>query len=417
MWQHTRGSIEGLLRESGRAGSGSRRHTHARNALVVCQMALALTLLIGAGLLLRSFDRLRSVALGIQPANVLTFEVSLPIGRYEDPLRRAQFHRDLHARLEVLPGVRAAAAVSRLPATGAYHRWGTRRLDLPPGSRDAAPDQRVIEGRYFEALRIPLLRGRTFNDQDDEKAPQRVVISQAAARALFGDEEPIGEHLYVTGDAPDVEIIGIVADVAVSPRGAVSPMVYHSHRQFADNRNWALTEVVAFDRPLPPRFDEMRRELAAIDPALVLDRPRLLTDAIGLGIAQERFALLLVGSFAGLSLVLAAIGIYGVLSYSVQRRRREMGIRMALGAPAGVVRALVVRDGGRLAIVGVVLGLVGAYVSTRALQVLLFDVSATDPVVYAACAATLAFVALAASWIPARVATKVNPLDAVRADV
>jgi hypothetical protein len=304
-----------------------------------------------------------------------------------------------------------------LPVTGAYHTWLTRRLDLPPGSRDAVPDQRVIEGRYFEALRIPLLRGRTFNDQDDEKAPQRVVISQAAARVLFGDEEPIGKHLRATGDAPDVEIIGIVADVAVSPRGAVNPMVYHSHRQFAGNRNWALTQVVAFDRPMPPRLDEMRRELAAIDPALVLDRPRMLTDVIGLGIAQERFALLLVGSFAGLALALAAVGIYGVLSYAVQRRSREMGIRMALGAPAGAVRALIVRDGGRLAIVGVVLGLVGAYAATQALQVLLFGVSATDPIVFAASAAALALVALAASWIPARAATRVNPLDAVRTDV
>ena len=414
MWQRTRGSLEGLLRESGRAGSGSRRHTHARNVLVVCQIALALMLLIGAGLLLRSFDRLRSVALGIQPANVLTFEVHLPIGRYQDSLRRARFHRDLQARLEALPVVRAAAAESRLPVTGAYHTWLTRRLDLPPGSRDAVPDQRVIEGHYFEALRIPLLRGRTFNDQDDEKAPRRVVISQAAARVLFGDEEPIGKHLRATGDAPDVEVIGIVADVAVSPRGAVNPMVYHSHRQFAGNRNWALTQVVAFDRPMPPRLDEMRRELAAIDPALVLDRPRMLTDVIGLGIAQERFALLLVGSFAGLALALAAVGIYGVLSYAVQRRSREMGIRMALGAPAGAVRALIVRDGGRLAIVGVLLGLVGAYAATQALQVLLFGVSATEPLVFAGAAGVLGCVAIVASWIPARRATKADPLQAVR---
>ena len=418
MWQRTRGSLEGLLRESGRGGgSSSRRHTHARNALVVCQIALALMLLIGAGLLLRSFDRLRSVALGLQSANVLTFDVNLPIGRYQDPLRRAQFHRDLQARLEALPGVRAAAAVSRLPVTGAYHTWLTRRLDLPPGSRDAVPDQRVIEGKYFEALRIPLLRGRAFNEGDHEKAPRRVVISQAAARVLFGDEEPIGKHLRATGDAPDVEIIGIVADVAVSPRGAVNPIVYHSHRQFAGNRNWALTQVVAFDRPMPPPLEELRRQLAAIDPALLLDRPRMLTDAIGLGIAQERFALLLVGGFAGLALVLAAVGIYGVLSYAVQRRSHEMGIRMALGAPAGAVRALVVRDGGRLAIVGVVLGLVGAYGATHALQVLLFGVSATDPIVFTACAAALALVALAASWMPARAAARVNPLDAMRTDV
>jgi predicted permease len=417
MWQRTRGSLEGMLRESGRTGSGSRRHTRARNALVVCQMALALMLLIGAGLLLRSFDRLRSVALGIEPANVLTFQVNLPIGRYQDPQQRARFHRDLQARLEALPGVRVAAAVSRLPVTGTYHSWLTRRLDLPPGTRDANPDQRVIEGRYFEALRIPLLRGRAFTDQDDEQAQRRVVISQSAARVLFGDDDPIGRHLRATGDAPDAEVIGIVADVAVSPRGVVNPIVYHSHRQFAGNRNWALTQVVAFDRPMPPRLDEMRRELAAIDPALVLDRPRLLTDVIGLGVAQERFALILVGSFASLAVALAAVGIYGVLSYAVQRRRREMGIRMALGAPARAVRALVVRDGGRLAIAGVVLGLAGAYAATRTLQVLLFGVSATDPIVFAACAAALVFVALAASWIPARAATRLNPLDAVRSDV
>jgi putative ABC transport system permease protein len=416
MWQGTRGSLEGLLRESGRGGSSSRRHTHARNALVVCQIALALVLLIGAGLLLRSFDRLRSVALGLQPANVLTFDVNLPIGRYQDPLRRAQFHRDLQTRVEALAGVRAAAAVSRLPVTGAYHTWLTRRLDLPPGSRDAVPDQRVIEGKYFEALRIPLLRGRAFNEEDHEKAPRRVVISQAAARVLFGDEEPIGKHLRATGDAPDVEIIGIVADVAVSPRGSMNPMVYHSHRQFAGNRNWALTQIVAFDRPMPSRLEEMRRELAAIDPALVLDQPRMLTDVIGLGIAQERFALLLVGGFAGLAMLLAAVGIYGVLSYAVQRRSREMGIRMALGAPATAVRALIVRDGGRLAILGVMLGLAGAYGATHALQVLLFGVSATDPIVFSACAAALTLVALAASWMPARAATRMNPLDAMRTD-
>jgi predicted permease len=416
MWQRTRGSLEGLLRESGRGG-GSRRHTHTRNVLVVCQIALALMLLIGAGLLLRSFDRLRSVALGLQAENILTFNVNLPIGRYDDSLRRAAFHRDLQARLEALPGVRAAAAVSRLPVTGAYHTWLTRRLDLAPGSRDAVLDQRVIEGNYFEALRIPLLRGRVFSDDDQEKAPRRVVISQAAARVLFGDEEPLGKHLRATGDAPDVEIIGIVADVAVSPRGAIHPIVYHSHRQFAGNRNWTLVQIVAFDRPMPPRLEEIRRELATLDPALVLDGPRMLTDVIGLGVAQERFALLLVGGFAGLALVLAAVGIYGVLSYAVQRRRREMGIRMALGAQAGAVRALVVRDGGRLAIAGVALGLAGAYGATHALQMLLFGVSATDPIVFTACAIALALVALAASWMPARAATRVNPLEAVRTDV
>lgn len=194
--------------------------------------------------------------------------------------------------------------------------------------------------------------------------------------------------------------------------GAPQPYVYHAHAQFASNRNWALTQVVAFDggRPLTP---EIRGELSAVDPALVLHQPRPLEDVIGGGIAQERFAMLLLSAFAVLALVLAAVGIYGVLSYSVSRRR-EMGIRMALGAPAGAVRALIVRDGGRLAAAGVVLGLAGAYAATRALGSLLFGVSATEPLVFAAASALLSAVALAASWIPARAATRIDPLDAVR---
>jgi putative ABC transport system permease protein len=406
-------SLEGVLRESGRSGSGSRRQTHARNALVICQIALALVLLTGAGLLLRSFDRLRSVALGVQPANVMTFTVHLPSGRYEDPELRARFHRDFEARIATLPGVRAAAAVSRLPVTGSYHRWQTRRLDLPPGARDAQPEHRTIEGAYFEALRIPLLRGRTFSAEDDARAPQRAVVSQALARELFGDEDPIGRQLLAAG--AQLEIIGVVADVAISARGLSRPTVYHSHRQFAADRNWSLTQLVALDRPMPSLLDGVRRELAAIDPALVLDQPRMLADVIGGGIAQERFALLLIAGFALLALVLAAVGLYGVLSYSVTRRSREMGIRMALGAPARAVWSLIVRDGGRLAAVGVALGLAGAYAATRTLGSLLFDVSATDPLVFLAAAATLILVALAASWIPARAATKVDPLQAVRA--
>ncbi len=170
------------------------------------------------------------------------------------------------------------------------------------------------------------------------------------------------------------------------------------------------------DRPLPGLLADVRRELAAIDPALVLHQPRMLTEVIGGGIAQERFALLLIGAFAVLALVLAAVGIYGVLSYAVTRRRREMGIRMALGAPARAVWSLVLRDGARLAAIGVVLGLAGAYAATRVLQSLLFGVSATDPIVFGLAAITLATVALVASWIPARAATRVDPLTAVRAD-
>jgi putative ABC transport system permease protein len=410
--QAARPDLGAVLRESGRSGSGSRRQTRARNVLVVCQVALALVLLIGAGLLLRSFERLRSVDLGVRASNVMTFEVHLPMGRYEDPERRARFHRDFQTRLAALPGVRAAAAISRLPVTGSYHSWGTRRPDLPPESRGAQPQQRVIEGSYFEAVGIPLLRGRSFGPEDDAKAPRRVVISQELVRQLFPSEDPLGKPLRVAG--AQVEIIGVVGDVAIGPRATLRPYVYHSHSQFAADRNWALTQIVTLDSEVPSLLGDARRELSQIDPALVLYEPRMLEDVLGRGVAQERFALLLVASFALLALVLAAIGIYGVLSYSVSRRSREMGIRMALGAPAGAVRSMIVRDGGRLTAIGIGLGFVVALAATRALGSLLFGVSATEPLVFATAGVAVVGVAMVASWMPARAATKADPLRAVR---
>jgi predicted permease len=411
--QFTRPNIELTLRESGRSGTGSRRQTRTRNVLVVSQIALALVLLVSAGLLMRSFSRLRAVPLGVTTDGVMTFEVHLPQGRYEDPVRRAAFHRDFADRLSARPGIRAAGGVSRLPVTGAYHSWGLERVSVPNDPTRPA-DQRVIEGRYFEALRIPIVRGRAFTDADDERAPRRVVISQGLARELYDRDDPIGKQLRITGDT--VEIIGVAGDVAASARGVVRPMVYHSHRQFAANRNWALTQVVAVERNAPSVLDDARRELSAIDPALVLYRPRLLTDVVGTGVANERFALLLIASFALLALVLAAVGIYGVLSYAVTRRTREMGIRMALGAPTAAVRGLIVGDGGRLAGAGVILGLAGAWAATRTLQSFLYEVSATDPLVYGASALTIIAVALLASWLPARAATRVDPLEAVRVE-
>jgi hypothetical protein len=288
-----------------------------------------------------------------------------------------------------------------------------RRADLPPDARGVQGQQRVIEGPYFKAVGIPLLRGRTFGPEDDARAPCRVVISQELARQLFPSEDPIGKRLRVAGQQP--EIIGVVGDVALGPRAALRPYVYHSHSQFAADRNWALTQVVALDAdPSSSLLADARRELSLIDPSLVLHEPKMLDDVIGAGVAQERFALMLVASFALLALVLAAIGIYGVLSYSVSRRSKEMGIRMALGAPARAVRSMVVRDGGRLAAIGIGLGFVVALAATRALGALLFGVSATEPVVFAAAGAVLAGVAMLASWIPARAATKADPLQAVR---
>ena len=404
--------LEGTLRESGRTTGGSRRQTRARSSLVVCQVALALVLLVGAGLLLRSFERLRAVALGVRPSRVMTFIVNLPTGRYGDAEQRARFHRDFEARLSALQGVRTVGAISRLPVTGTYHSWGVRRADLPPNAHLTPTQQRVIEGRYFEAVGIPLLSGRTFGPEDDATAPRRVVVSQEFARQVFPSEDPIGKRLRVAGALP--EIIGVVGDVAIGPRASPRPYVYHSHSQFAGDRNWELTQVLALDGDRPGLLRDARRELSSIDPALVLHDPRMLDDVVGGGVAQERFALLLVAAFAALALVLAAVGLYGVLSYSVTRRSREMGIRLALGATPRSVRSMIVRDGGRLAAIGIGIGVVGAIATTRLLRSLLFEVSATEPLVFAGAAALLALVALIASWMPAHAATKVDPIDVVK---
>ncbi len=410
--QHARPNLERVLRDAGRGASGGRRQARFRQVLVVCQIALALVLLTGAGLLLRSFQRLSSVDLGLQPANVLTFQVNLPAGRYGEPERRAAFHVAFQDRLAAIPGVRAAGAVSRLPVTGTYHTWNAGRADRPQDASVSA-DQRVVEGRFFDALGIRVLRGRTFTPQDGA-TPRQVVINDRLARTLYPNDDPVGRKLRVAGG--EAEIIGVIADVAVGVRSTTPSIVYHLHRQFADNRNWGLTEVVSSDRPTGQLLDDIRRELRAIDPALVLYQPRMLADVIGKGISQERFALLVVAAYALLALTLAAVGIYGVLSYSVSQRQREMGIRLALGAPIGTVRALVVREGGLLAIIGVVVGTGAALLATRAIGTLLFGVTAKDPLTFSLAAVLLFVTALAASWIPARTATRIDPIHALRAE-
>ena len=410
--QQARPNLEGMLRESGRGTSGSRRQTRFRQALVVSQMALAAVLLIGAGLLLRSFQRLSDVDLGIRSGNVLTFSVNLPAGRYGDPQRRADFHVALQDRLNAIPGVEASGAVSRLPVTGSYHTWTNARIDRPDD--DVAADQRVVEGRFFEALGIRVLRGRTF-DRTDGAAPRRIVVNDRLARTLFPAEDPIGRRLRVSGG--DGEIIGVVEDVANAPRTPAPAIVYHLHRQFAADRNWALTAVVASRRPAGALLDDIRRELRALDPALVLHQPRPLADVVGRSIAQERFAMLAVGTYALLALAVAAVGLYSLLSQMMGTRHREIGIRLALGAQVRSVRSLVVREGAVLAAAGVCLGLGAAVAATRALSTLLYGVSARDPLALGLAAAVLLAIATTATWLPARAATRIDPMHALRGDV
>jgi predicted permease len=391
-----------------------------RSGFAAAQLALALTLLVGAGILMSSVNRLRQVDLGIRSENVLTFEVNLPAVRYSAE-QRAVVQEELDERLAAIPGVTAAGGVSRLPATGSFHSWATRILggSLVAGTDDSfmQAEQRVVSGRYFEALGIPLLAGRSFDNRDDLDAPARALVSAAFARTAFPEmqlEQVVGQRITPSGR--EVEIIGVVAEVAIDVRGRIEPTVYQAHRQFAADRNWSLTHVVAAELPPERIIPAVRAGLAAIDPELVVHRPTPLDEVIGRGIGRERFVLALMGTFSGIALILAALGLYGVLSYSVRQRSQEIGIRMALGATAARVRRLILRQAAFMVAIGTVAGAAGALAIGRWLAVLEFEIIPWDWGIFGGTALLLTLVALLSAWLPAWRAARVEPRTSMQAE-
>jgi len=398
-----------ILREQSRSATSGGVQMRLRQWLVVSQVALAFVLLVGAGLLIVSFQRIRQVPLGVKPEGVLTFELHLPDARY-DSTGRARFYETVAERIAALPGVVAAGGVSKLPATGDFNIWGTWPVTGPLANteRGGIPTQnRVVSGRYFDVVGIPLLDGRLFDERDDATVPRRVIVSRTVAERLFPGVRAVGQRLATGGD--DREIIGVVADVALDPQGRSGGYVYHPHRQFAGDRNWSIVQAVRTAGSLEQLQGEVRRVITSLDPQLVMYKPMALTDAIGRGEAQRVFTLRLLTTFAGVALGLAALGLFGVLSYGVRLRRREFGIRMALGANGGSIRRMVLREGMLVAAVGVALGLLGAVALSRVLASLVFGVSTLDPRVLAAAAAFMAVVAAFAAYLPAHRATSVEP--------
>ena len=401
------------LRQQSRSATGTRRLSRLRGVLAAAQVALALTLLAGAAILLASFNRLQQVEVGVRVERVLTFEVNLPTIRYE-ATRRASFHEELAARLASIPGVTAAGAISRLPATGNYHPWNAHIRSGPlagtPLDRSRfAMQQRVVSGELFEAFGIPVLAGRTFDARDVADAPGRAVVSANFARVAFPGlphDSVIGQRIAAGGK--ELEIIGVVGDVALNVYGVATMAVYRGHRQFADNRNWSLTQVVASERSLEELLPLVREQVARLDPELVLHRPVPMTHVLERGTGRERFALVLMGTFACVALALAALGLYGVLAYTVRQRSAEIGIRIALGATARQVRTLVFRQAAAVVGVGVAAGLAGAALLGRWVETLAFGVAPSDPRILAASAALLGVVALVATWLPAQRATRVE---------
>jgi predicted permease len=403
------------LRRQSRSATGTRAQARVRSGLAAAQLALALTLLVGAAALVDSFVRLHRVHLGFRTDGVLTFEVGLPSARYDED-KRAAFQEALARTLAAIPGVAAAGGTSRLPATGSYHPWTARILTGPRAgvvlsrSRGINLQNRTISGGFLDALAIPVLAGRAFDDRDDAKAPARVVVSANLAREAFPGmpfEAVVGQRIAPLGQPRD--IIGVVGDVTLDVYGAPSHVVYHAHRQFASNRNWTLTQAVATPLRAEQVLPSIRAAVGAMDPELVVHRPMPLADVVGRGVARERFALVLVGSFASVALLLAVLGLYGVLTYTVRQRTQEIGIRVALGATAAQVRALVLKHAAGVVALGLAGGLAGALAAGRSLSSLLFQVNATDGRILVASAAIVAFASLLSAWLPARRAARLPP--------
>ena len=406
------------LRQQSRSATGTRGLARLRGALAAVQVALALTLLAGAGVLLASFHRLQQVDLGFRVDRVLTFEVNLPTSRY-DETRRASVQEELAGRLAAIPGVTAAGGISRLPATGSYHPWNTQIRSGPLAGKALdrsrfALQQRIVSGDLFAALGIPVLAGRTFDARDHAGAPGRAIVSANFARVAFAGvpfEAVIGQRIAAGNE---YEIIGVAGDVALDIYGAPTMVVYRAHRQFADNRNWALMQAVATEGSLEELVAAVRVEVARLDPELVVHRPVPMADVVDRGASRERFALVLMGAFALVALALAALGLYGVLAYAVRQRATEIGIRMALGASAGQVRALVCRQAAAVVALGIAAGLCGALLLGRWLETLTFGIAPSDPRILIGSAVVLFLVALAAVWLPAQRATRVEPRIAIQ---
>jgi len=404
------------MRQHSRSATGTRAHGRLRSTLAAAQLALALTLVVGAGVLVTSFYRLQRVDLGIRVDDVLTFEVNLPGVRYSESDRRVQFHEELARRLGAIPGAVAAGGISFLPATGSYHGWATQILSGPRAGTSVATrfgqhiQQRTVSGDVFGALRIPVLAGRTFDDRDSASAPRRAVVSAAFANAGFPGlplDAVVGQRVRAAGN--DLEIIGVVGDVALDVYGTRALTVYHAHRQFADNRNWALMQSVRTSLPPEQALRSARSTVAAIDPELVVHRAAPLNEVVGRGTRRERFTLALMASFAGISVVLAAIGLYGVLAYSVRQRTQEIGIRIALGASAAQVRLEILRHAAMVVAAGLLAGACGALAFGRWLTVLAFEIHPSDPRILFAATGLLAATALLAAWLPARRASRIAP--------
>jgi len=413
--QTSKPNLNQTLNEGRGTGDSSRR-SRLRSILVVSEIAIAMMLLIGAGLLMKSFVNLMNVNPGFRPGNVLTMSVVLPRPRYPEQTRWVSFYDQLLERIGRLPGVESVGAVSSLPLSGG----GTDSDFMIEGRPEAGPGEQPVawyssvSPGYFATMGIRVVKGRVFTEQDRAESPPAIVITEAMAKRYFPDEEPLGKRIGNSngGQIAWREIVGVVADVKHFGLDTdARPTMYLPHAQ-VPVRFMSLTIHTASE-PLRIVAD-VRRQVSDLDGNLAVSNILTMDQLVSQSVADPRFILVLLASFAGIALLLAALGIYGLISYSVTQRTHEIGLRMALGAEASDVLRMVVGHGALMASIGVGIGMACAFALTRLMSSLLFDVSATDPAIFASIGLLLMGVALAASFVPARRAIRVDPMIALR---
>ncbi len=405
----------------GSAGAGAvwGRGNKLRRLLVVSELALAVVLLVGAGLMIRSFARLSDVAPGFNPSNVLTFDLTMSGRKYNNAPAVLQTYRQLWDRLERLPGVTLAGGVSTLPLSQLF-AWGPITVEgrVPPaGEKFLNADVRIAAWNYFQSMEIPLRRGRFFNEHDDAASPRVVIVDEYMAEQLWPREDPIGKRIHSGGldsKAPWMTVVGVAGRVKQYTLDADSRIAYYRPHAQAPVRE--MNVVVKSSSAAAALTAAVKKEIHELDPDLPIYQVRTMQDIVGASLARQRFLMLMLAGFAVLALALATIGIYGVMAYLVNQGVREIGIRMALGATQRGILGLVVRRGMLLALLGVALGLGGALALTRLMQSLIFGITATDPVTFVAIPMVLTTIALLASYIPARRAARIDPMLSLRCE-
>ena len=427
--QLSRADLGVVLREAGGRGASNRRAARTRGALVVVETALALMLLVGAALLIRTFVALRDVKPGFDPRGVLTLQTSLAGSSYQTTAQVDALTRAIRQRLTALPGVQTAAMALMLPTEGGVDLpFSIEGRKLPPDSQYHGDENwRSITPGYFATLSIPVLRGRAFEDRDGAGGAPAVVVNAAFVKKYFPDENPLGQRITIGKglgpqfEDPTREVVGVVGDVRENGLDVEAPpVVYVPVAQMSD----ALTTfgfgvipprwIVKSSAPLATLMPVVPREFLAVDGQLPVANMRSMEDLLARSIARQNFNMLLLTIFGAIALLLAAVGVYGIMSYSVEQSTHDISVRLALGADRGDILRLVVGDGMRLAGLGVVLGAAGAFGASRLLAKLLYGVRPTDPLTYAVVIAALATIALVSCYLPARRAVRVDPIAALK---